>query len=196
MVASTMASRVRSERRVRPSVGRASCTMPAGYVRTPLSPAAPPPIRGGRPAASGRRERTNTLTAATVPLPVGADQVLVDGHPGGVALHRDVLVGEDELQRLRAAEQREPRARHRAPPVERAPARVGARHPVVVLPHVGHGVEVAGLEGVVEAPVGPPHLRLGRGVARVLLVGGRVGHRPDAIRLAWRRPTRMQRCAR
>ena len=49
--------------------------------------------------------RRKTFTAATVPPPSAADQVLVHGDPGRIAGHRHDLVGEDELQRARAAEQ-------------------------------------------------------------------------------------------
>ena len=72
---------------------------------------------------------------------------------------------------------------------------MGAGHPIAVLPHLGHGVEVTGLEGVVERLVGRPHRRLiGRVVRMVVVVGG-VSHRVDAIRLGWGAQARMQRCA-
>ena len=196
MVASTIASRVRSERRVRPSVGGASCTMPAGYVSAGLRPAAPPPSRGGRRAASRSPVAHEHVDRRHRAAPVGADQVLVDGHPRRVAGHRHVLVGEDELQRLRAAEQREPRARHRAPPAERPPARDGCTTPGRRAPTRRTWRRGRGPRRRRRSAGWPPHLRLVRGVAGVLVVGGRVGHRADAIRLARRRPARMHRCAR
>src|SRR5438105_3885038 len=81
------------------------------------------------------------------------EQVLVDRYPGGVTFHGYGVVCEDELQLLRTAEQREPRPGHRPPAPEALPARMGAHHPVGVLPDLGHRVDVAGLEGVVERTV-------------------------------------------
>ena len=99
MVASTIASRVRSERRVRPSVGGASCTVPAGYVhasRSGLGRHRRAVVGDEPPPVARAQEHVHRRHRAAA---VGADQVLVDGHPGGVAVHRHVLVGEDELQR-------------------------------------------------------------------------------------------------
>ena len=64
--------------------------------------------------------------------------------------HLGLLGGDDELQLLAVVEQGVPRRRHGGPAPQRRPAGVGAGHAVVVLPDIGHGVEVAGLEGRVE----------------------------------------------
>ena len=126
-----------------------------------------------------------------------AEDVLVAAHPGHVAVDAGPLVGDDELQRLVVVEEGEPRRRDGRPAVQRGPAGMGAHHVVVVDPHVGHGVEVARLERVVEASVGGEDVVVGRPSAqrRLARLESRLGHdgaRADR-RLHRRRPARRPR---
>ena len=117
---------------------------------------APPASRGGAPCASAvdpaedvdRRDRGPDLVA---------DEVLVDGDPGHLAGHVDALVGQDELQVLRAAEQGEPRARHGGPAVQRRPARCVQTTSSAWCQMSDMASRSRRLEGVVEGAVGGAH---------------------------------------
>ena len=98
--------------------------------------------------------RAKRFSAATVP-PLAPPRMF-SSHTthADVAVDLGVRVRDDELEVLGVAEQPVPRPRDRAPAPQRRPAGMRAHDPVAVLPELGHGVDVAGLEGVVERLVG------------------------------------------
>src|ERR1700730_1668116 len=111
----------------------------------------PPPSFGVRVQVDGRDARLRQLLLLDGAARADRLQdVLVEHHPGQVAGHLDSLLGEEELDVRGVPEDGVPGSGHLRPSVQRRPPRVGDGRPVGPLPHLGHGVEVAGLErGVV-----------------------------------------------
>ena len=107
-------------------------------------------------------ERTNTLVAATVPVDAPWTRFSSSVTNARSPCSRDDVVGDDELVATRAFEDASPRLLDHRPGPQDRPAGVHAHHPLTVLPHVAHRLDVALLVGVVEGLVGGEHVSVDR----------------------------------
>src|SRR5215510_12238258 len=97
------------------------------------------------------------------------EDVLRARHPGESTVHPYLNVRESEPELPAVLEDGLPGLPHVFPAGQEAPTGMDAAHVVRVPPYLVHGLEIAALEGAVEAVVGL--LDLG-----MLLVGGQLGH--------------------
>src|ERR687897_215006 len=137
-------------------------------MRSPGIGASPVPVEGSSAPAVAAEDVGGQHLGV---LHVGAagparEDVLGAGDPGGIGVHVDLDVGEDELDVGRVGEDGCPGPAHLGPAADHVPARVDAADLVVMLPAGLHPVHVQGLEGGVELLVG-----LGHGVEIGLCVG-------------------------
>ena len=111
-------------------------------------------VQDHAPAVRGFLENVGRQNRRREVLPLNrAVQVFIERHPGNLAAHLNIHVGQSELHGWGVVKYPFPTLHHRAPTAQDAPARMPALDIGILGPDLLHGIDFKALEGSIKSLV-------------------------------------------